>query len=97
MPVLIIVNTILGKNSAYENTNKIHGKLDKEAPWCPEGKTAKDIAERRSECCSSCALFFPEQKYTNVYHGISEMHITLCHRYRYSEQDCTEKNKACRK
>ena len=30
MPVLIIVNTILGKNSAYENTNKIHGKLDKE-------------------------------------------------------------------
>ena len=30
MPVLIIANTILGKNSAYENTNKIHGKLDKE-------------------------------------------------------------------
>ena len=29
-PTLIIVNTILGKNSAYENTNKIHGKLDKE-------------------------------------------------------------------
>ena len=29
MPVLIIVNTILGKNSSYENTNKIHGKLDK--------------------------------------------------------------------
>ena len=29
MPTLIIVNTILGKNSAYENTNKIHGKLDK--------------------------------------------------------------------
>jgi len=29
MPTLIIVNTILGKYSAYENTNKIHGKLDK--------------------------------------------------------------------
>ena len=29
-PTLIIVNTILGKNSTYENTNKIHGKLDKE-------------------------------------------------------------------
>lgn len=29
LPTLIIVNTILGKNSAYENTNKIHGKLDK--------------------------------------------------------------------
>lgn len=27
-PVLIIVNTILGKYSLYENTNKIHGKLD---------------------------------------------------------------------
>lgn len=30
MPVLIIANTILGKYSTYENTNKIHGKLDKE-------------------------------------------------------------------
>lgn len=30
LPTLIIVNTILGKNSEYENTNKIHGKLDKE-------------------------------------------------------------------
>ena len=30
LPSLIIVNTILGKNSTYENTNKIHGKLDKE-------------------------------------------------------------------
>ena len=30
MPTLIIANTILGKNSTYENTNKIHGKLDKE-------------------------------------------------------------------
>ena len=30
LPVLIIVNTILGKGSEYENTNKIHGKLDKE-------------------------------------------------------------------
>ena len=29
-PVLIIVNTILGKYSEYENTNKIHGKLDEE-------------------------------------------------------------------
>ena len=29
MPTLIIVNTVLGKNSSYENTNKIHGKLDK--------------------------------------------------------------------
>ena len=29
LPTLIIVNTILGKNSSYENTNKIHGKLDK--------------------------------------------------------------------
>ena len=27
-PVLIIANTILGKYSEYENTNKIHGKLD---------------------------------------------------------------------
>lgn len=27
-PVLIIVNTILGKYSEYEDTNKIHGKLD---------------------------------------------------------------------
>ena len=26
-PVLIIVNTVLGKYSEYENTNKIHGKL----------------------------------------------------------------------
>ena len=30
LPTLIIVNTILGKGSEYENTNKIHGKLDKE-------------------------------------------------------------------
>ena len=30
LPVLIIANTILGKHSTYENTNKIHGKLDKE-------------------------------------------------------------------
>jgi len=30
LPVLIIVNTTLGKHSSYENTNKIHGKLDKE-------------------------------------------------------------------
>ena len=29
-PVLIIVNTVLGKYSEYENTNKIHGKLDEE-------------------------------------------------------------------
>ncbi len=29
LPTLIIVNTILGKYSAYQNTNKIHGKLDK--------------------------------------------------------------------
>ena len=27
-PALIIVNTILGKYSEYENTNKIHGKLE---------------------------------------------------------------------
>ena len=30
MPTLIICNTILGKDSEYENTNKIHGRLDKE-------------------------------------------------------------------
>lgn len=30
LPVLIIVNTILGKYSEYENTNKIHSKLEKE-------------------------------------------------------------------
>ena len=30
LPTLIILNTILGKNSMYENTNKIHGKLDRE-------------------------------------------------------------------
>jgi len=30
LPTLIIVNTVLGKNSSYENTNKIHGKLDKD-------------------------------------------------------------------
>jgi len=30
MPTLIIVNTVLGKYSEYENTNKIHGKLDKD-------------------------------------------------------------------
>ena len=30
LPTLIIVNTILGKYSEYENTNKIHGKLDNE-------------------------------------------------------------------
>jgi transketolase len=29
-PVLIVVNTILGKYSEYENTNKIHGKLDED-------------------------------------------------------------------
>ena len=29
-PVLIIVNTILGKYSEYENTNKIHGKLNED-------------------------------------------------------------------
>ena len=29
LPTLIIINTVLGKYSAYENTNKIHGKLDK--------------------------------------------------------------------
>jgi len=29
-PVLIVVNTILGKYSEYENTNKIHGKLHEE-------------------------------------------------------------------
>ena len=29
-PVLIIVNTVLGKYSEYENTNKIHGKLDED-------------------------------------------------------------------
>lgn len=30
LPTLIIVNTILGKYSIYENTNKIHGKLDED-------------------------------------------------------------------
>lgn len=30
LPVLIIINSILGKFSEYENTNKIHGKLTKE-------------------------------------------------------------------
>ena len=30
LPTLIIVNTVLGKYSEYENTNKIHGKLEKE-------------------------------------------------------------------
>ena len=30
LPTLIIANTILGKYSTYEDTNKIHGKLDKE-------------------------------------------------------------------
>ena len=29
-PVLIIVNTIIGKYSEYENTHKIHGKLDED-------------------------------------------------------------------
>ena len=29
-PVLIIVNTVLGKFSEYENTNKIHGKLEED-------------------------------------------------------------------
>ena len=29
-PVLIVVNTTLGKYSEYENTNKIHGKLDED-------------------------------------------------------------------
>ena len=29
-PVLIVVNTVLGKYSEYENTNKIHGKLDED-------------------------------------------------------------------
>ena len=29
-PVLIVVNTVLGKYSEYENTNKIHGKLHEE-------------------------------------------------------------------
>lgn len=29
-PTLIIVNTILGKNSQYENTNQIHSKLDED-------------------------------------------------------------------
>lgn len=29
-PVLIVVNTTLGKYSKYENTNKIHGKLDED-------------------------------------------------------------------
>ena len=30
LPVLIIINTVLGKFSEYENTNKIHGKLTQE-------------------------------------------------------------------
>ncbi len=30
LPTLIVVDTVLGKYSEYENTNKIHGKLDKE-------------------------------------------------------------------
>lgn len=30
LPTLIIVNTVLGKFSEYENTNKIHGRLDPE-------------------------------------------------------------------
>ncbi len=30
LPVLIIINSVLGKFSEYENTNKIHGKLTKE-------------------------------------------------------------------
>ena len=30
LPTLIVVNTVLGKYSEYENTNKIHGRLDKE-------------------------------------------------------------------
>jgi len=29
-PVLIVVNTIIGKYSEYENTHKIHGKLDED-------------------------------------------------------------------
>lgn len=29
-PVLIVVNTTIGKYSEYENTNKIHGKLDED-------------------------------------------------------------------
>lgn len=29
-PVLIVVNTVLGKYSLYENTSKIHGKLDED-------------------------------------------------------------------
>lgn len=29
-PVLIVVNTVIGKYSEYENTSKIHGKLDEE-------------------------------------------------------------------
>lgn len=29
-PVLIVVNTVIGKYSLYENTNRIHGKLDEE-------------------------------------------------------------------
>ena len=29
-PVLIVVNTVIGKYSEYENTNRIHGKLDEE-------------------------------------------------------------------
>ena len=30
LPTLIIVNTILGKNSEYENTNKIHSRLEED-------------------------------------------------------------------
>lgn len=61
LPTLIIVNTILGKNSLYENTNKIHGKLDSD-----------DLEEIRTKLKGTAPFTVDEENMQNIRKKVRE-------------------------
>lgn len=61
LPTLIIVNTILGKNSLYENTNKIHGKLDSD-----------DLEEIRTKLKGTATFTVDEENMQNIRKKVRE-------------------------
>ncbi len=61
LPTLIIINTILGKNSLYENTNKIHGKLDSD-----------DLEEIRTKLKGTAPFTVDEENMQNIRKKVRE-------------------------
>lgn len=66
LPTLIIINTILGKNSIYENTNKIHGKLDSD-----------DLEEIRTKLKGNAPFTVDEENMQNIRKKVRERNSAI--------------------